>query len=85
MPVVTLVILKEKKMNIDLCAIKSYKFYRKKTNGEFNRPILKKINRQLKLRFEVVDIESFYQQVEESGNVEKIKIRCFCLRNIKSL
>jgi hypothetical protein len=45
------------------------------------RPILKKINRQLKLKFEVVDIESFYQQVEESGNV-RLKLDVFVLETL---
>ena len=42
---------------------------------------LKKINRQLKLKFEVVDIESFYQQVEESGNV-RLKLDVFVLETL---
>ena len=45
------------------------------------RPILKKINKQVKLRFELVDVESFYQQVEESGNV-RLKLDVFAYEKL---
>ena len=53
----------------------------KKQMESIVRPILKKINRQLKLRFEVIDVESFYQQVEESGNV-RLKLDVFVLEKL---
>ena len=40
------------------------------------RPIIQKLNKKIKLRFKLVDVESFYQQVEENGN-KRLKIRCF--------
>ena len=45
------------------------------------KPILKKINKQVKLRFELVDVESFYQQVEESGNV-RLKLDIFAFEKL---
>ena len=44
-------------------------------------PIIKKINHQVKLKFKLVDVESFYQQVEETGNV-RLKLDIFMFETL---
>lgn len=45
------------------------------------RPIIQKLNKKVKLRFKLVDVESFYQQVEENGN-KRLKLDVFIFETL---
>ena len=44
-------------------------------------PIINNLNRKIKLKFKLVDVDSFYQQVEENGNV-RLKLDVFIFETL---
>lgn len=44
-------------------------------------PIIKNLNRKIKLKFKLVEVESFYQQVEENGNI-RLKLDVFIFETL---
>ena len=71
----------EKKEHGEYVPLRAISNVEKKKLEGIVKPILKKINKQVKLRFELVDVESFYQQVEESGNV-RLKLDIFAFEKL---